>query len=297
MGACVSTPARKQRADAVRYLQLSGSGAKCLTLLGTHTYLAGHTTQIRGAVGHSSAALVVLLIALKAPTELAVEILMQCTNAGMFGPIRIARTCSDWKTVAMLQCRVILRTLFKRSGVTDSVTLADFRVQSAFDLRIAVLSHHSRHLMLLSADTTPHVNVLDAVLIASISPVFFVPQPIRGLTGRFTSHDYSEILPDQWPLDKSAVCHVLLDHQMHVWRRLSVRDDRHARTLLIQTPRAHGPMSAYVRHGRHMASLHFQTSAFTTSARLLIRRVTSIRSLSSKKTKTILPTVRHLVLS
>ncbi len=53
--------------------------------------------------------------------------------------------------------------------------------------------------MILSADMTPNVSVLDAVLIASVSPVFFPPHPVRGLTGHFTSHDYSEILPDQWP--------------------------------------------------------------------------------------------------
>ena len=139
--------------------------------------------------------------------------------------------------------------------------------------------------MILSADMTPNVNVLDAVLIASVSPVFFAPQPIRGLTGHFTSHDYSEILPDQWPMDKSTIYHVLIDHQIHVWRRLSVRDERHYRTLLIRTPRTHGPMSAYVRHGHHMAALHFHTNTLTMSARTLVRRVTCIHSLSRRNTR------------
>ena len=51
MGSCVTTPVHKQHPGAVRYLQLSANNAKCLTLLGTHTYLAVYTTQIRGAVG------------------------------------------------------------------------------------------------------------------------------------------------------------------------------------------------------------------------------------------------------
>ena len=92
------------------------------------------------------------------------------------------------------------------------------------------------------------------------------------------------MLPDQWPLNKSAICRILLDHQMHVWRRLSIRDDRHARTLLIQTPRTHGPMSAYVRHGRHMAALHLHTNTLMMSARTLVRRVTT-HSLSRKNTR------------
>lgn len=288
MGSSISTirsawTYKKLRPENVSYIQLRGDGMQGLMLLGACEYVRKSAGNVKGLVGTSSGAVIALLIALGVTYGRTIDIFMKFVHCDMFGPASISRTELDWSVHSMSKMRSTATELLNSHGFSEDVTLGDFSARCHLDLRIVITPQNSTEVVVLSADTTPQVSVLDAILAASASPVFFEPQHIRGLDGMFTNCVHHDTLPDQWPHHKHKTLHILINPKLlHNTNRLSSNDGIHHRTLVMLFQNGHSTTtnprrSIHVHRGRTAAAKHFSTRSIIRNARTMARRSTIAR--------------------
>ena len=273
---------KKQRPENVSYLQLCGDGMQGLMLLGACDYVQKIAGNMQGLVGTSSGAVIALLIALGVAHLPTITMFMKFVQCDMFEPASVFRLNHNWTEHSMLKMRNLAAELLKMHGFNEDITFGDFSTRCQLDLRIVITPQNSTDVFVLSANMTPQASVLDAVLAASASPIFFEPQHIRGLVGMFTNSMHHDTLPDQWPHHKQKTFHIVIMNNLppqHSTNRPSFNDGIYYRTLVI--PSQSGNSTAmnpkrniFMHRGRTAAAKHFRTRSIVRTTRTIVRRST-----------------------